>query len=95
MGEKYGFCHFPKVASLVFLEIAQDCSLGQCLISSKAGTSKKKKKQKKKRKTNWGQNYILNNNVVQHLLKLAYCRLCLTFVVVSFPSLSFKNSRDT
>ena len=30
-----------KVASLVFLDIAQDCSLGQCLTSSRAETSKK------------------------------------------------------
>ena len=37
----YGFCHFLKVASLYFLDIAQDCSLGQCLTSSGAETSKK------------------------------------------------------
>ena len=30
--------------SLVFLDIAQNCSLGQCLTSSTAKTSKKKKK---------------------------------------------------
>ena len=30
--------------SLVFLDIAQNCSLGQCLTSSRATTSKKKKK---------------------------------------------------
>ena len=30
------FCHFLKFASLVFLDIAQDCSLGQCLTSSRA-----------------------------------------------------------
>ena len=41
-----GFCHFLKVASLVFLDIAQDCSLGQCLTSSRAETSKKKVKKK-------------------------------------------------
>ena len=35
---KKGFCHFLKVASLVFLDIAQDCSLGQCLTSSRAET---------------------------------------------------------
>ena len=28
----------------IFLDIAQDCSLGQCLTSSRAETSKKKKK---------------------------------------------------
>ena len=36
-----GFSHFFKVASLVFLDIAQDCSLGQCLTSSRDKTSKK------------------------------------------------------
>ena len=36
-----------KTVSLVFLDIAQDCSLGQCLRSSRAETSKKKKKKKK------------------------------------------------
>ena len=30
----------------IFLDIAQDCSLGQCLTSSTAETSKKKKKKK-------------------------------------------------
>ena len=35
------FCHFLKVASLAFLDIAQDCSLAQCLISRTAETSKK------------------------------------------------------
>ena len=30
----------------IFLDIAQDCSLGQCLTSSRAETSKKKKKKK-------------------------------------------------
>ena len=34
----YGFCHFLKVASLVFFDIAQDCSLVQCLPSSRAET---------------------------------------------------------
>ena len=40
-GPKFGFWNFLKVALLVFLDIAQDCSLGQCLKSSGAGTSKK------------------------------------------------------
>ena len=34
-----GFCYFLKFASLVFLDIAQDYSLGQCLISNRAATS--------------------------------------------------------
>ena len=36
-----------KIASLVFLDIAQDCSSEQCLTSSKAGKKEKKKKKKK------------------------------------------------
>ena len=36
-----GFCHFLKVPSLVFPNIAQDYSLGQCLTASRAETSKK------------------------------------------------------
>ena len=35
------FYHFLKFASLVFLDIAQDGSLGQCLTSSRAETSEK------------------------------------------------------
>ena len=38
---KLVFCDFLKVALLVFFDIAQDCSLGQCLTSSRAKTSKK------------------------------------------------------
>ena len=41
-----GFCHFLKVPSLVFPDIAEDCILGQCLTVSRAETSKKKKKKK-------------------------------------------------
>ena len=39
-----GFCHFLKVTLLVFLDIAQDCSLGQCVTSIRAKPLKKKKK---------------------------------------------------
>ena len=39
--QNQGFCYFLKVASLVFLDIAQNCILGQCLTSSRAETSKK------------------------------------------------------
>ena len=35
------FCHFLKFTSIVFLDIAQDCSLGQCITSSSTETSKK------------------------------------------------------
>ena len=38
LGPKLGF---SQVSSLVFLDIAQDCSLGQFLTSSRAETSKK------------------------------------------------------
>ena len=44
MGSKlgYGFCHFLKVPLLVFTDIGQDCSLGQCrLTATRAETSKK------------------------------------------------------
>ena len=37
--QNWGFCHYIKVAPLVFVNIAQDCSLGQCLTSSRAETS--------------------------------------------------------
>ena len=36
------FCHFLKFGSLVFLEIAYNDSLQQCLISSRGKTHKKK-----------------------------------------------------
>ena len=49
------FLHFLKFASLIFLVIAQDFSLGQCLTSGGAEASKKKKK-KKKTGSNWDQN---------------------------------------
>ena len=42
MGPKLGLkWEFIKVASLVFLDIAQYCSLGQCLTSDRAEISKK------------------------------------------------------
>ena len=47
--QNYGFCHFLKVPLLVFLDIAQNCSLGHCLTARRAETSKKKKKKKKKK----------------------------------------------
>ena len=37
-----GFCNLLKVASLVFLDIPQDCSLPQGLTSSRAEIVKKK-----------------------------------------------------
>ena len=40
LGPKLVFCRFLKVASLLFLDIAQEFSLGQCLTSSRGETSK-------------------------------------------------------
>ena len=40
LGPKLGFWPFFKFVSLVFLDIEQDCSLGQCLTSSRAEISK-------------------------------------------------------
>ena len=40
-GPKLGFCHFLKFGSLVFLEIAYNDSLQQCLTSSRDKTYKK------------------------------------------------------
>ena len=68
-----GFCHFFKVASSLFLDIAQDCSFGQCLTSSRAETSKKKKKKKKKKNCDpiLGWNYIFYSIAVERPLKLS------------------------
>ena len=41
MSPKLGFCYFLKVASLYFLDIAQNCSLGRYLKPSRAEISKK------------------------------------------------------
>ena len=38
LGPKLGSLDFLKVASLVFLDITQDCCLGQCLTSSRGET---------------------------------------------------------
>ena len=37
----YVFCHFLKIALLYSFDIAQDCSLEQCLTSSRAEISRK------------------------------------------------------
>ena len=65
MGPQIGFeirffCHFLKVASLVFLNIAHSCSFEQCLTSSRAETSKKKIWS-----PNWGWNDLFYSNVVK------------------------------
>ena len=63
-----GFCHFLKVTLLVFLDIAQDCSLGQCVTSIRAKPLKKKKKEYG---PNWSRNDMFYSNVVERPLKLA------------------------
>ena len=62
------FSHCLKFASLVFLDIAQDCSLGKCLISSRAETSTTTKNDR---------NDLFYSNVVGHPVKLAYFGLLL------------------
>ena len=53
-----GLYRFLKVASLIFFDIAQDCSLEQCLISSRAETFRKKLCG-----SNWIQNGLFYSNV--------------------------------
>ena len=53
----YGFCNFLKITSLYLFDIAQDCSLGQCLTSSGPETSKKNCGR------NWGRNDLFYSNV--------------------------------
>ena len=67
-----------KLSPKLGFDIAQDCSLGQCLTSSRAETLKKKKK---KWDSNWGQNDLFYSNVLERPLKLVY------FDVVSCCSL--------
>ena len=76
--QNQGFCHFLKVASLVSHDIAHDCSLGQCLTSSR-GTTSKKDCGPNEGLTGpyWGLNYLLCSNVVSHPVKLA----CFKFVL--------------
>ena len=51
----------------IFLDIAQDCSLGQCLTSSRTETSKKNNKKTTTTTTKiCGQNDLFYSNVVWH-----------------------------
>ena len=59
------FCHFLKVASFYLIDIAQDCSLGHCLTSRRAETSKIICRQ------NWDGNDLFYSNVIKRPLKLA------------------------
>ena len=55
---------FTQGGIISFLDIAQDCSLGQCLTSSRAETS-----QKTFCGPNWGRKDLLYSNVVERPLK--------------------------
>ena len=68
-------------ASLVFLDIALDCSFGQCLTSSRAETPPPKKKKKKKLWPKLGPNNLVYTNVVKCPLKLA-CYFLILFTYV-------------
>ena len=61
IGPKLGFLSFSQV----FLDIVQDSSLGQCLTSSGAETSKKNCG------PNWGRNDLFYSSVIKHPVKLA------------------------
>ena len=41
LAPKLGFSQFSEVCIISFLDIAQDCSSGKCLTSSRGETSKK------------------------------------------------------
>ena len=60
LGEKLGFLLFSPGCFIGF-DMAQDCSLGQCLTSSRAETSKRNFCG-----SNWGR-----NDLVEHPLKSA------------------------
>ena len=60
-----GFCHFLKVASLYFLDIAADCSLEQFLTYSRVETSKRIFCSQ-----NWDRNDLFYSNVVEVHLNL-------------------------
>ena len=60
-----GFCYFLKAALLVFLDIAQNCSLKQCVTSSRAETSIKHFSG-----PNWGRNDLFYSNFTEHPLIL-------------------------
>ena len=66
-GQHYVFCHFAKFDSLVILDIAQDCSLGERLTSSTAETSKSGVNCG----INWGRNDIFYSNVIERPINLA------------------------
>ena len=65
--QNLGFCHFLKVASLVFLDIAQDCNLGQCLKHLVMP-----KPEKKSCGPNWDRNDLFYPNMIERLLELVF-----------------------
>ena len=68
-----GFCHFLKFASLLFLDIVQDCGLGQFLTSSRDRTSKSTicGLTQDLIGQNQGRNDIFYSNIVECPVKLA------------------------
>ena len=68
---KLGCLHFLmpfSLASIIFIDIAQDCSLGHCLKSGGAETSKKDFCGPV-----WGGNDLFYSNGVERPLKLVCC----------------------
>ena len=56
------------------LDMPEDCSLGQCLTSSRAETSKKKICG-----LDWGRNDLYYSSVIERPLKLAYFIILFSF----------------
>ena len=71
LGLKLGFLPISQCPPLVFLDIAQDCSLGQYLTLSRAETFNNKKICG----TNWGRNDLFYSKFIEDPLKLA-CLIC-------------------
>ena len=71
------FCHFLKVASLVFLDIAQDCCLGLVEL---------KPPKKVFCGPYWRRNDLFYSNVVERLLKFACYEHSVANMVVIFQS---------
>ena len=66
LGPKLRFLPFSQGNVIIFLDFAQDCSLRQCLTSSRTETSKKNFFG-----LNWVRNDLFYSNVVEHPHKLA------------------------
>ena len=82
MDPKLGFSSFFHDCIISFPDIAQDCSLVQCLTSSRAETSKKCFCA-----PNRDQNYLFHSNVVERPLKLSCFNFSLPVDVILCQSL--------